>query len=334
MAPSGVAIGLLGDVMLGRMVGEALDRQAPESVWAPDVRELAAELDLVVCNLECCISSRGAPTTLIEGKPFFFRAPRVAIDALKAINAGAVSLANNHALDFGPDALSDTLALLATAQIAAAGAGPGVDAARRPVILSAGGLTVGLVAVTDHPVEYAAGPDQPGVAHAGHGECPPDWLLGAIASARPRCDLLIAFPHWGPNMTTRPSAGQRRAGTLLLDAGADLVAGHSAHVFHGVGWASRPIAFDLGDALDDYRVDPELRNDLGLMAIWRPDGGGPELELVGLELEHCRTRLADGAEADWIAERLGRACSELGSVVTRIGEQRFAIEPAQASAGA
>jgi poly-gamma-glutamate capsule biosynthesis protein CapA/YwtB (metallophosphatase superfamily) len=334
MAPGSIAIGLLGDVMLGRMVADALGRQTPHSLWSAKFRELASQLDLVVCNLECCVSSRGAPTAVIEGKPFFFRGPPVALDALKAINIGAVSLANNHALDFGPDALADTLELLGSADIAAAGAGLGPDAARRPAVLSAGGLTVGLVAVTDHPAQYAVRPGELGVAYGALQEAPPSWLLEAIGAARRQCDLVIAFPHWGPNMTTRPSADQQRVGALLLEAGADLVAGHSAHVFHGVGWAARPIVFDLGDALDDYRVDPGLRNDLGLLAIWRPDGGGPELELVGLGLDFCHTRLADGGEAQWIADRLSRACGELGTSVTRVGEQRFVIEPGHASSNA
>ena len=85
------------------------------------------------------------------------------------------------------------------------------------------------------------------------------------------------------------------AAAALQEAGADLVAGHSAHVFHGVGWGARgPLLFDLGDALDDYRVDPRLRNDLGVMAIWRPGDPERELELVGLALDYCHTRLADG----------------------------------------
>lgn len=322
-----VAIGLLGDVMLGRMVAEALERQAPESVWAPELRELAGSLDLVIANLECCISSRGAPTALIEGKPFFFRAPPAAVDSLKAINVGAVSLANNHALDFGAEALGDTIELLANAGIAAVGAGPGVEPARKAAVMRAGEVIVELIAVTDHPIEFAATPDRCGVAYASLRDGSPHWLLTGLAEAREHSDLVIALPHWGPNMTTRPSERQRRVAADLLEAGADLVAGHSAHVFHGVGWPGGPVLFDLGDALDDYRVDPELRNDLSVMAIWRP-ARTPELELVGLRLEYCYTRLAEGAEADWIADRLTRACGELGhTAVERVGDQRFAIEP-------
>jgi poly-gamma-glutamate capsule biosynthesis protein CapA/YwtB (metallophosphatase superfamily) len=324
--PAGIAVGLLGDVMLGRMVAEALRDQPPEALWAPELRELAGSLDLVVCNLECCISERGRPTTLIEGKPFFFRGPPAAVEALQAMNISAVGLANNHALDFGQEALEDTLELLAVAGIATAGAGFGLDAARSAAVIPVADLCVGLIAVTDHPAEYAAAPERWGVALAIMRDEPPSWLLRQIAAVRERCDLVIAFPHWGPNMAASPAHWQQRAAGGLHAAGADLVAGHSAHVFHGAGWNGGPTLFDLGDVLDDYRVDPELRNDLGVLAIWRPRSD-PQLELVGLRLEYRHTRLAEGADADWIAARLEHACHELGTSATRSAEQRLTIEP-------
>jgi poly-gamma-glutamate capsule biosynthesis protein CapA/YwtB (metallophosphatase superfamily) len=324
-ARAGIAVGLLGDVMLGRMVAEALRRQSPEELWAAELRELAGTLDLVVCNLECCISERGRPTTLIEGKPFFFRGSPAAVEALKAMNVRAVSLANNHALDFGEEALEDTLELLKGAGIAAIGAGFGRDAARSGAVIPVAGVHVGLIAVTDHPAEYAAAPGRWGVALARMRDGPPEWLFEQIAAVRERCDLVIAFPHWGPNMTSGPARWQKRAASSLHAAGADLVAGHSAHVFHGVSWNGGPTLFDLGDVLDDYRVDPDLRNDLGVLAIWHPHAD-PPLELVGLRLEYCHTRLAEGADADWIAARLEHACGELGTGVTRSAEQRFTIE--------
>src|SRR5579884_481365 len=327
-ASAGVEIGLLGDVMLGRMVGEALREQRPETLWDPELRALAGSLDLVVCNLECCISERGRPTALIQGKPFFFRAPPAAVDALRAMNIGAVGLANNHALDVGQEALEDTLRLLGDVGIATAGAGLGRDAARRAAVVPVGNVRVGLMAVTDHPAEYAAQDGRWGVALALMRDSPPRWLLDEIAAARARCDLVIAFPHWGPNMAASPARWQQQAASSLHEAGADLVAGHSAHVFHGVGWNESPTLFDLGDVLDDYMVDPQLRNDRGVLAIWRPQSE-PELELVGLRLEYCHTRLAKGADADWIATRLRRACRALGTTVSRTAEQRFTIEPTE-----
>src|SRR5918995_4212441 len=112
-------IGLLGDVMLGRIVGERLSAGDPAGVWSPALRKLLAGCDAVICNLECCISARGRRTRAIPGKPFFFRAPPKAVGALRAAGVSAAGLANNHALDFGPEALADTVRHLREAGIEA-----------------------------------------------------------------------------------------------------------------------------------------------------------------------------------------------------------------------
>jgi hypothetical protein len=101
-------IALLGDVMLGRFVARALRSSPPESLWSTELRELTLGCDLVVCNHECCISERGRRTDLVPGKPLF-RAPPAAVDSLRALGVRAVSLANNHALDYGGQALADTV---------------------------------------------------------------------------------------------------------------------------------------------------------------------------------------------------------------------------------
>jgi poly-gamma-glutamate synthesis protein (capsule biosynthesis protein) len=322
------SIALLGDVMLGRAVAERLAEVPPEEVWAPEVRELCRGCDLVICNLECCISTRGDPTDRVRQKPFFFRGPPQAVRSLQAIGVRAVGLANNHALDYEVEALLETLELLGEAGIAVAGAGRGELEARRGAVVDAGGRRLGLVAVSDHPREFAAGPDSPGIAHGDMHRALPDWLAEEVARLAGESDRVVAFPHWGPNMSTEPASWQRRAADELQAAGADLVAGHSAHVFHGAGWGPRgPLLYDLGDALDDYAVDSTLRNDLGLLAIWRPSAPELELELVGLALDHCRTRLAGGGEAEWIARRLSAASEPLGTRVERIAEQRFRVAP-------
>ena len=319
-------IALLGDVMLGRGVAERLSEVPPEEVWSPEVRELCLDCDLVICNLECCISERGEPSSRILGKPFFFRAPPVAVESLRAIGVEAVGLANNHALDFEERALLDTFELLAEAEIEFAGAGPDQEAARAGIVVERGGVRVGLVAVSDHPLEYAADVDEPGIGYAELDGGLPDWLTAELGRLRDACDLVIAFPHWGPNMSPNTARWQAAAAAALLGAGATLVAGHSAHVFHGVGWERDiPLLYDLGDALDDYAVDRRLRNDLGVLALWRPSTPAAPLELVGLRLDYCRTGLAYGEDAEWIAARLADACPPLGSSVQRVAEQRFRI---------
>jgi poly-gamma-glutamate capsule biosynthesis protein CapA/YwtB (metallophosphatase superfamily) len=304
-----VRLALAGDTMLGRGVAARLAEAPPESLFAPAVVEAVREADLAILNLECCISERGRPA---PGRVFHFRAPPAAADALASLGVDCVTLANNHALDFGPDALLDTLEHLRAAGISWVGAGPHEQAARAPVVLDAGGEGLRVVAASDHPEEYAARRERPGVAFAdlAKGELPA-WLGEAIRGSG--ADPVLVAPHWGPNMTSVPVPHVRQAAEALVAAGASLVAGHSAHVFHGV--AGR-VLFDLGDFLDDYRVDPVLRNDLGLLWFVDLQGARPvRVEAVPLRLEYCATRLAAGDDEAWIRRRFRAACGALGTQV-------------------
>jgi poly-gamma-glutamate capsule biosynthesis protein CapA/YwtB (metallophosphatase superfamily) len=309
-------LALAGDTMLGRGVARALAAAPPERLVASEVAELMRAADLAVVNLECCLSDRGRRWDA-PGKPFFFRAPPQAVELLALLGVGCVTLANNHALDYGPQALLDTLDHLAGAGIAAVGAGADLDQARRPAVLDAAGLRVAVVGATDHPADFAAGPARPGVAYADLAGGVPEWLQATVRDAAAHADTVLVTPHWGPNMTAAPVPHVRRAAAALVEAGATLVAGHSAHVPHGVGGR---VLYDLGDFLDDYAVDTRLRNDLGLLFLVTLDQRGPVgLEAVPLKLDFCRTRLADGADAAWMRRRFRDACAALGTGVAEAG---------------
>ena len=312
--PAELTVAFAGDTMLGRGVAAEIRRRGTaRGLVDPEVAEAARAADLLVLNLECCISERGEPWP-DPRKPFFFRAPPQAVEALLELGASCVTLANNHALDFGRIALLDTLAHLDGAGIAHVGAGADVTAARAPRILEARGLRLAVVGVTDHPHDFAAGPDRPGVAYANLWEEPvPDWLLGEIAGARAQADVVVVTPHWGPNMAPSPVPHVQAAAARMIAAGATLVAGHSAHVFQGV---QLPVLFDLGDFIDDYAVDERLRNDLGILWTVMVGGAGPRrVEALPLRLDYCHTRPAEGADRAWIRRRLETACAELGTEV-------------------
>jgi poly-gamma-glutamate capsule biosynthesis protein CapA/YwtB (metallophosphatase superfamily) len=290
-------LALLGDTMLGRGVANELDRRPAESLVSDEVARLAAGADLTILNLECAISDRGQPWPE-PGKRFFFRAPPAAVQTLRHLGVDCVTCANNHALDFGRVALHDTLCYLDEAGIAHVGAGGDLAAARAPAILTADGLRVGVLGFTDHPADFAATPNLAGVAYADLRTGPPDWVLNAIGVLRECCDIVVATPHWGPNMTSAPLRYVQAAGDALLTAGATLVAGHSAHVFHPIARVgSVAILYDLGDFIDDYATDPVLRNDLGV--LWRVSvdaGGVHDIEAIPIVLDYASTRLATLAE--------------------------------------
>jgi poly-gamma-glutamate capsule biosynthesis protein CapA/YwtB (metallophosphatase superfamily) len=294
-------IALAGDTMLGRGVAQELEGgRAPDSLVEPALAELTRAADLFVLNLECCISERGEPVP----KMFTFRAPPRAIETLLHLGVDCVTLANNHALDYGPDALLDTFEHLCAAGIPWAGAGQDEEEALAPTVIN--GLPI--VAFADHEPGFAAGPDRPGIAYADLSDGLPQWLRESARGA-------LVCPHWGPNMSPTPLPYVRAAARALREAGAALVAGTSAHVFQGV---EDNVLYDLGDFLDDYMVDRQLRNDLGLLFLVElADDAPPRIETVPLRLEYAHTRLARGEEVEWIRKRFREACAELQADAVR-----------------
>lgn len=307
MEPS-VRVALAGDTMLGRGVAALLRDDPGKRLVSKEICDITAGVDAFVLNLECCISERGSPWP-DPAKRFFFRAPPSAIRVLEDLGVSCVTLANNHALDFGEEALLDTVRTLDEAGIRHVGAGRDLDEARAPATLDTGGLRVAVLGATDHPADYAAGPDRPGVAFADMREGVPEWLTRSIRAVD--ADVVLVTPHWGPNMTAEPLPFVRAGARALIDAGATLIAGHSAHLFHGV---QEGILYDLGDFLDDYAVDPALRNDLSLLFLVTVAASGPvRLEAVPLRLDYGFTRLAEAEDAAWIARRFRDACRRLGT---------------------
>ena len=124
-------------------------------------------------------------------------------------------------------------------------------------------------------------------------------------------ETVLVTPHWGPNMARAPIERVRRRAPALLDAGASLVAGHSAHVFHGV---EGRVLWDLGDFLDDYAVDPVLRNDRSFLFLVEADEHGlRRLRLLPVQLPVASVDLATGEEPEANRERMRRLCEPLGT---------------------
>jgi poly-gamma-glutamate synthesis protein (capsule biosynthesis protein) len=251
-----IVLALAGDAMLGRGVAESFSGPGLPALFSIEVETAVRTADLFVLNLECCISNRGSRWPAPD-KPFFFRAPPQAANLLARMGVNCVTLANNHALDFGVQALLDTLEHLAAAGIHCVGAGGNVAAARRPTVLESRGFRLAVVAATDHPQDFAAADGRAGVAFADlRSGTVPSWLHETIEAARADSDAVLFSPHWGPNLTARPTA-HVRAAAAEIGPRVTLIAGHSAHVFHGVG---ANVLYDLGDFVNDYTSEQPARN--------------------------------------------------------------------------
>jgi poly-gamma-glutamate synthesis protein (capsule biosynthesis protein) len=324
MSRDELRIAFLGDVMLGRGVGAEIPRRTPESFWT-DLGEILLEMDLVVANLECAITTHPVPWTRTP-KVFHFRAPPGAVDVLHAAGIRIVSLANNHVLDFEVEGFHDTLRYLDEAGIARAGAGRDIAEASRPAVVEAGDRRIAMIAATDNESEWAAGPNKPGVLWR---RFDPDearsmeMVERGVRDAREAgADLIVLSLHWGPNMVARPPARFRAFARAAIGRGVDVLHGHSAHIFQGVGvHRGRPILYDSGDALDDYAVDPILRNDQSLVFVLEIDPEGLRaLTLIPIRLRYGEVGLAKGADLKEIQARIVARSAELGTNVERVDD--------------
>lgn len=321
-----------GDAMLGRGVDAALRERGTAYPLAP-LAPLFAAADLRCVNLECAITPRharfaGAP------KAFYFRADPVAADVLAMVGVDLVSLANNHALDAGPDGLRDTFAALAQRGIRWAGAGVDLASAMAPCIVECQGRRIGVLACCDHQPDFAATAQQPGIHYLDlDRRRDRQTLIARTAALAREVDHAIVSLHWMANWVPTIPPTRRRLAHALVDAGARVVWGHSPHHVLGAEWRGGSVVlYSTGDLLDDYALDPHYRNDRQLLyRVELAAQGALALQAFPLQLDCARTRPA-GAEAQrWLAARLTEACRPLGSDVL-VRDGCFGIAPAGATA--
>jgi poly-gamma-glutamate synthesis protein (capsule biosynthesis protein) len=307
-------LSLVGDVMLGRLVNEVLRSRPPHLPWG-DVLPLFQSSDWRFCNLECVVSD------LVPERPppkvFHFRSDARNVAVLQAAGIDAVSCANNHSLDFGPEAMLDMLQILDEAGIAHAGAGGDLEQASRPALTTTrSGTRVAVIACTDNEPDWAAGDRTPGVyfVPADVDQADASGLFSQVRGARELADLVVVSLHWGSNWGFQPEPGHRELAGAVVEAGANLVFGHSCHVFRGVEVCRGvPIVYSAGDFVDDYAIDPVARNDWSLVHFLDLDGDRGRLRLRPAVIEDMHARLARGAEATAILSRTDSLCRGLGT---------------------
>jgi poly-gamma-glutamate synthesis protein (capsule biosynthesis protein) len=242
-SPSGLlTLAFAGDVNFMERTAKLLGD--PATAFAP-VADILSEVDVAVLNLETAVTQRGSP----EPKTYTFRAPATAFDALRAAGVDAVSLANNHALDYGRIGLADTLDNAERAGFRVFGAGRDRSSAYAPVLLETRGVRIAILGfsqIHDLADSWAPTDDRSGIAMAWDVE----RAAAAVTEARKHADLVIAFNHWGQERNPCPTADQKRFATRIAAAGADLIIGAHAHVLQGDGWLGHTyVAYGMGNFL-------------------------------------------------------------------------------------
>ena len=282
--PRPTTLTVVGDVMLGRGVAAAAAGDHGRQLRPTAPRLRAA--DVTVGNLESTLSRAGAPR---QGGDSFAAHPAVA-EALVEAGFDVVSLANNHAGDFGPQALRQTVTRLRTAGLETFGAGADLAAARRPVVVDVRGTRFGFVGFNAIGETPEAGPGRTGAVSV---SMPPrtgpldrrelDRFLRDVRRLDSRVDVVVALPHWGTQYTNRPEPVQRRVATELVGAGVDLVVGGHPHWVQGVSTIGGAlVAQSLGNFVFDMDFMAETMVGVVLETTWWGD------RLVAAELAPYR----------------------------------------------
>ena len=199
--------------------------------------------DLTVINLECAVSNLGSAVP----KTFNFRGDPAALPAMEEAGVEVANLGNNHAYDYGPEALLDTRRNLIDNGISPVGAGKDPDEALAPATFTIDGwriAVVGLDKVVDPFPEAVAAPGHPGTA-AGHDL---EAMVDAVARAARISDLTVVMIHWGVELDTQPRADDVELAKRLIEAGADVIFGGHSHRIQPMGtYRGKPIFYSLGN---------------------------------------------------------------------------------------
>ena len=352
-----IVLCLTGDVMTGRGVDQVLAAPGDPRLWegyvddartyvelaaaangpvpAPvdvtwpwgDALPVMAACDLRVLNVETSVttSDRAVP-----GKAVHYRMSPGNVGCLAVARPDACALANNHVLDFGVPGLEETLDVLACHGLPTVGAGRDEAEAWRPRVLAAGDtrVLVWSVAASDSGVasSWAAGPRRPGVAFVGDlstRTC--DALCERVERARRPGDVVVVSVHWGSNWGYGVPRAHVRFAHGLVDAGVDIVHGHSSHHPRPVEvYRDRLVLYGCGDLVNDYEGitgHAGHRDDLRplYLATLGPDGRLRGLAVELFQARQLRLWRAGDADARWLAGTLTREGRRFGT--------RLEVEP-------
>lgn len=241
--PATITLAFAGDVHFEAHLRRLLTGRGEDH---PALREALGAADFTLLNLETAITEGGTP---IPGKAYTFRAPASALPFLQGLGVDAVSVANNHAADFGAAGLQDTLAAKASSPIPIIGVGHDATEAFTPLSIDLGGTRIAVLASSELVEQtsqlYSATDSRPGIAtnHVDN-----ERLIAAIRAAREQHDVVIVFMHWGTETHTCPDQRQVRNAKALAAAGADAIIGGHAHRVQGAGWLDNAfVGYGLGN---------------------------------------------------------------------------------------
>jgi len=245
-----VSINICGDFYIDPSLNE-------ECYFDDGIISLFQETDLNIINLESPITEN-ISTGIIKSGPHLHQAEG-SLTQLKKLNAGLVTLSNNHIMDYGSGGLQSTLIACQKESIRTVGAGLSIDEARQPFTIEAQGKKIAVLNFAEHEFSIATS-IKPGAN-------PFDIVESSrqIIAAKQKNAFVIVIIHGGHEHYSLPSPRMVAQYRFLAEMGASVIVGHHTHCLSGFEIHNHvPIFYSLGNFFFTREFESESAN-LGLV---------------------------------------------------------------------
>lgn len=264
-----LVLSFIGDIMFDKSVASFAKSKGWDYTFQGYEKYFKGS-DIVFGNLETSVSYRGQP---VQGKKYTFRSSPKVVPFLKKNNITALSIANNHVLDYGTTAFRDTMKAMKENGISYGGGGANKKEALEGVVIEKKGIKIGFIAFTrvTPSVDWYAGAKKPGIV--GAYKVHEAEVLKAVKDLRSRCDIMVVSLHWGEEGSAVVRGQDRELAHKLVDSGADVIMGHHPHVVQGIElYKGKLVIYSLGNFI--FTTSYSELNNKTIMATVRYDKNG------------------------------------------------------------
>jgi poly-gamma-glutamate capsule biosynthesis protein CapA/YwtB (metallophosphatase superfamily) len=311
-----VKLQFAGDVMMDSVIGDYIQKFGVMYPWK-DVAPVFANADLTSVNLETSVSTRGVTS---KPKGYGFRSHPSTVQGLRDSGVDFVSLANNHSLDYGIDAMVDTLAILDENGIAYAGAGLTIQKAEQLTTIQRNGLKIGFLSYTSiiPHAKWIAKDNQAGIAALKNIEL--SRILKHIQEQNNQCDILVVVLHWGIEHSNQVETWQRNVAKQMIEHGADVIVGHHPHVLRGIEfYQNKPILYSTGNFI--FLKRDEKAGHSAIFEITLNKAGFIDGKLIPIHIQYGKANLlrTNSALYHQIISNMKQLSNPLGTSITEAG---------------
>jgi poly-gamma-glutamate synthesis protein (capsule biosynthesis protein) len=278
-----ISVSFVGDILLAGHVGEKINKDGVNYPFTK-IRPILYSSDFSIGNLESAVGISGVAN---GNKQYAFRADPKVLKGVKWSGIDILSVANNHVLDYGPDAFKETLDGIRSEGMYYVGAGKDIDEAYSPAIVEKHGQKIAIFAVSRvvPSVDWHAGKNWRGVASIYN----PDKLIDRMKSIRGQVDMIAVYLHWGVEKESMPKSYQRGLARQLIDSGADIVIGSHPHVLQGFEfYKGKLIAYSLGNF-----VFTNLNNETLILNVNYNQDGTQSVRIIPCLIKNYRPEMIE-----------------------------------------